>query len=121
VKRALEDGTVAARLFGLLSLAGLLLLPMWSSAAEPVRWLLWKQTEYLCRPIRPLCTEDRRGAPRILDEFSSLAVCDRVKDRFMWNKSRRLEAEPGDVKWIDYYACVPLPLKPERIEVQGWR
>jgi hypothetical protein len=101
-----------------------------ASASAECAWLLWGQDEsfwsYRLLNVVPGST---RGNAYIVAEYQSQSNC--LDARFksvqmqidMWNLpevKKDIEAF-GGLRRVSYYACIPLPLKPERIDHMGWK
>jgi hypothetical protein len=98
------------------------------SASAECAWLLWGQDEsfwsYKLLNVIPGLT---RGNAYIVAEYRSQSDCSdaRVKSMQMqidmWNLpevKKDIEAF-GGLRRVSYYACIPLPLKPDRIDHMG--
>jgi hypothetical protein len=99
--------------------------PAWAECA----WVLWGQDESFWSYKVLNLLLPTRGDVYIVNEYKSLSDCfeSQVKrgqsQVEYWNLPEvKKDAEAfGGLRRISYWACVPLPLKPRRIDFAAWK
>src|SRR5262245_43678711 len=103
-----------------------------SSAFAECKWLLWGQD---MRPwgkglrLLNILPGPTYSAPYILKEYPTQSDCINAKlkssqaemDSWKFPETQKAIEEFGGLPRVSYFACIPLPLKPERINAGEWK
>jgi hypothetical protein len=103
-----------------------------SSASAECKWILWGQDELFWSKgwrLLNIVPGPTHGDPYILGEYSTEGECALDSAKWMQGQIDSWKTPPmqedikrfGGLRVHTAYACAPLPLKPERIDVKGWK